>query len=86
METAASEVGKRSLGFFCTGYFLLPFSSSIVSGDCYSTEEESNNYILSEIDYLNRLKNQNGRKKFASSRQNTLSNRYYLTNIRPKHI
>lgn len=57
METAASKVDKRSLGFFCTGYFLLPFSSSIVSGDCYSREEESKNYILSEIDSLNGFKN-----------------------------
>lgn len=41
MGTAVSEVGKWSLGFFCTGYFLLPFSSSIGSGDCYRREEES---------------------------------------------
>lgn len=51
-----SEVGKRSLGLFCIGYFLLPFSSSTASGDCYSREKESKNYILSERDSLNCFK------------------------------
>lgn len=57
MEPTASEVGKRSLGFFCMGYFLLLFSSSIASGDCYSREELSKNYTLSETDSLNGFKN-----------------------------
>lgn len=77
MEMPASEVGKRSVGFFCTGYFLLPFSSSIVSGDCYRRmNEESKSYVLSEIDSLNAFKKQNGEKKFASSQENHLPNRY----------
>lgn len=73
MGTAVSEVGKWSLGFFCTGYFLLPFSSSIGSGDCYRREEESKTAFW-VTDSLMVLKTR--MVKFALSRQNTLPNRH----------